>query len=290
MKLLCVFVAVLAVVNGQSTEFAYKEGGAADIHVMNKYVLTQANSLQPEWKDATTEISNEMLGGKFTDVFEGGTTDYKDEVVNMTPYVRQTKDQRWEAGVPNYEAPEEGYFIRTFEGGPAGETEARAWVLDKTGSKNSINYPLAPDVDPEENLANPTNLEDNNANTMQDNVPRKPPVRQVGHLEPAYVGEYTEDEIFGDTIEGHHEAQRTRKGDPTLGNEDTSSDELAASTARGDKADAIDDDQASGKGSGNQDEATTGTEDTSSDELAAKAAAGKSFIQKRMKRMRRTRH
>jgi hypothetical protein len=199
----------------------WEEGNAADkLDVAQKYSgLTYGQSLQPEWYKADDDARNEMLGGHDVDVdhIEGGTTDYKDEVVNMTPYVRQTKDQRWEAGVANYEAPEEGYFIRTFAGGPDGEREARAWVLDKTGAKNSINYPLAPDVDPEENKPNPNNDEDMNPNTMQDNVPTKPPERQMGHLEPAYVGEYDEQEIFGDSIEGHHQAERKREGDPVTG-------------------------------------------------------------------------
>lgn len=213
MKLLILALVVTAVFaqNSDYDEQGYIKGGAADsIETMNKYDLTQANALQPEWHIPPAEGNNLLLGGNAgVEVFEGGTTDYKDETINMTPYVRQTKDERWEAGVPNYEAPEEGYFIRTFGNGPMGETAARAWVLDKTASKNTINYPLAPDVDPEENLPNPNNPEDKNPNIMQDDVPTAKPLKQAGHMEPAYVGEYDDKEIFGDVIEGEQEAVRS---------------------------------------------------------------------------------
>jgi hypothetical protein len=148
---------------------------------------------------------------------DGGTSDVKDLYVhgefnkegsiNMTPYVIQTKDERWQAGVPNYESPEEGYLIQSFDV----EGDARAWVIDKTGADLVINYPLAPDVDPEFNQANPNNPDDKNPNTMQDNAPTNPPEKQIGHMEPAYVGEYDDKELFGyshsDSVEGTAEGK-----------------------------------------------------------------------------------
>jgi len=191
--------------------------------------LSRDNSLQPEWHEIPEEgnglvglkyttdgtKNNDHMTGKAEDdaankaQFEnGGTQDVKalyntqlgafdnnNENVNMTPYVIQTKDEKWEAGVPNYEAPENGYLIQTFDV----EGDAREWVIEKTNAKALINYPLAPDVDPEFNLANQANPEDKNPNVMQDNAPTKAPEKQLGHMEPAYVGEYTDKEIFGDT-------------------------------------------------------------------------------------------
>jgi hypothetical protein len=211
--------------------------------------LSRDNSLQPEWHE-TPEEGNGLVGLKYStegtknndhmtgkaadiaasrdnsdkltakDKFHGGTSDVKDlyntqlgafdnnnENVNMTPYVIQTKDEKWEAGVPNYDAPENGYLIQTFDV----EADARAWVIEKTGADNTINYPLAPDVDPEYNLANPNNPADLNPNVMQDNAPTNPPEKQLGHMEPAYVGEYDEKELFGDThsdtVEGTAEGE-----------------------------------------------------------------------------------
>lgn len=182
--------------------------------------LTKHNSQMPEWysippegngliQDIDRQQTQSNMGGRsHTKNFHGGTDDVKDlfnygqfgteDNINMTPYVIQTKDQRWQAGVPNYEAPEEGYLVRTFDE----EADARAWTKDKTGAALTINYPLAPDVDPEFNLANQNNPSDKNPNTLQDNVPTTPPKKQLGHLEPAYVGEYDEDAIFGDNIKG----------------------------------------------------------------------------------------
>jgi hypothetical protein len=206
--------------------------------------LSRTNSLQPEWRE-TPEEGNGLVGLKYQsddhmtdkatdrdnhrdnsdvltakDKFHGGTSDVKDlynvqlgafdnnnENVNMTPYVIQTKDEKWEAGVPNYEAPENGYLIQTFDL----EADARSWVIEKTGADNTINYPLAPDVDPEFNLPNPQNPKDQNPNVMQDNAPTNPPEKQLGHMEPAYVGEYDDKELFGDshsdTVEGTAEGK-----------------------------------------------------------------------------------
>jgi hypothetical protein len=192
--------------------------------------LSRSNSLQPEWHEAPQE-GNGLVGLSYVsgnensddsmhlndaganmdankEKFHGGTSDTKDLFdtslgafdednvnINMTPYVIQTKDERWEAGVPNFEAPENGYLIQTFDV----EADARNWVIEKTGADNTINYPLAPDVDAEFNQPNPANPDDVNPNTMQDNAPTKAPKRQMGHMEPAYVGEYSDEEIFGDT-------------------------------------------------------------------------------------------
>lgn len=192
--------AVVAVVGQESTNL--------NDALNARYPLTQATALEPEWFIPGTPMGNgirrgatAMLGGKDHYANElGGTTDPKEESINMTPYVRQTKDEKWEAGVPNYEAPEEGYFIRTF---PV-ESDARTWVIEKTAADNTINYPMAPDVEEDDNPANPQDPNDKNPNTMQDGAPTRAPPRKKGHLEPAYVGEYDEDEIFGKTIEGDH--------------------------------------------------------------------------------------
>jgi len=173
-----------------------------------RYPLTHDTSIEPEWFIPGTPVGNgikrgstAMLGGKdhYANI-HGGTTDPKEEAINMTPYVRQTKDEKWEAGVPNYEAPEEGYFIRTF---PV-EGDARKWVIEKTAADNTINYPMAPDVEEDDNPANPMDPTDKNPNTMQDGAPTRAPEKLKGHLEPAYVGEYDEKEIFGNHITGHH--------------------------------------------------------------------------------------
>jgi hypothetical protein len=157
---------------------------------------------------ATDDTESDVRGGTsdVKDLYVSGEFN-KEDSVNMTPYVIQTKDERWQAGVPNYEHPEEGYIIQSFDV----EADARAWVIDKTGADLVINYPLAPDVDPEFNLANQNNPDDKNPNTMQDNAPTNPPEKQLGHMEPAYVGEYDEKELFGDThsdtVEGTAEGQ-----------------------------------------------------------------------------------
>lgn len=172
--------------------------------------LTKETAIEPEWFIPGTPVGNglirgktAMLGGRdhFANI-EGGTSDYKEGDVNMTPYVRQTKDEKWEAGVPNYEAPEEGYFIRTFNI----EADARTWVIEKTASDNTINYPMAPDVEESDNPANPMDATDKNPNTMQDGAPTRAPEKEKGHLEPAYVGEYDDEELFGKHITGHHTA------------------------------------------------------------------------------------
>jgi hypothetical protein len=175
----------------------------------------QADGSQTRDKDGNiVERSTGQMGGKDTkgagladseSNIHGGTSDIKDAYIsgefakegsiNMTPYVIQTKDERWQAGVPNYESPEEGYQIKTYDS----EADARAWVIDMTAADLTIEYPLAPDVDPEFNLANPNNPDDKNPNVMQDNAPTHPPKKQLGHMEPAYVGEYSDEEIFGDT-------------------------------------------------------------------------------------------
>lgn len=210
--------------------------------------LSKTNSQQPEWHlphghgyefteegamraiRAGIEAADRetgLMGGRDRDITGtresnkyGGTSDIKDQYVhgefnngmsiNMTPYVIQTKDERWQAGVPNFEQPDEGYSIRSFDD----EAEARAWVINKSGSDLVINYPLAPDVDPENNPANPLDPNDKNPNTMQDNAPKDKPKVQMGHLEPAYIGEYDEQEIFGDYIRGDdHVAHGEDHGD-----------------------------------------------------------------------------
>lgn len=213
MKLVALCLVVVAAVNAQSTDPAVMDRMAAI-----KATLTSKNSWSPEWEETPEEGNgmgtgqkDNMLGGKdhvrnvdggtldakdmynYKRSLHGGTFDPKDEDINMTPYVIQTKDERWEAGVPNYEAPEEGYLIQTFDV----EGDARDWVKDKVAADNSINYPLSPDIDPEDNPANPNNPEDKNPNVMQDDAPTHPPQKQLGHMEPAYVGEYDHEELFG---------------------------------------------------------------------------------------------
>jgi hypothetical protein len=137
--------------------------------------LSRSNSLQPEWHEIPEE-GNGLVGLKYEDddgagtvdqghmndaeenmesnkeKFHGGTTDTKDLYdtslgafdednvnINMTPYVIQTKDERWEAGVPNYEAPENGYLIQTFDD----EAAAREWVLEKRHSTARSSAPRA---------------------------------------------------------------------------------------------------------------------------------------------------
>lgn len=177
-------------------------------HIEGNAELTAANALNPEWHlDESEEEKTENGVGVFKNDVEktlemhGGTTDPKLEAINMTPYVRATKDEKWEAGVPNFEAPEEGYFIRTF----ADEAKARAWVLEKSGADMTINYPMAPDVEVEDNPANPLDPNDKNPNTMQDGAVKPPrPLSRKPVIEPAYVGEYDEKKIFGNHIKGDH--------------------------------------------------------------------------------------
>jgi hypothetical protein len=248
MKLLIVALACVVVVNGQMSperKKAYTDSLSKtnslqpEWHLPKEegYEYTEQGAMEAirsgvqkkideNGNEYTEERNTGMMGGRdkkghATSDTEsnthGGTSDVKDlyvhgefnkeDSVNMTPYVIQTKDERWQAGVPNYESPEEGYLIQTFDE----EADARSWVIDKTGADLIINYPLAPDVDPEFNLANPNNPDDKNPNTMQDNAPTNPPEKQLGHMEPAYVGEYDDKELFGDshsdTVEGTAEGK-----------------------------------------------------------------------------------
>lgn len=96
--------------------------------------------------------SKHTLQGKLHYVLADGTevvedpdnkSDIQDEI-NLTPYLRLTKENQWLAGVPNYEDPKEGYLTKVF----LKEKVARKWIYSKSAAHQSINYPMASGLDP----------------------------------------------------------------------------------------------------------------------------------------------